>query len=74
MSEKDFSIKTKFYNWLEQCPLDRWQPVDERQYTDHKAVTIKFKIPDSDQMDKLRDMQMEILDLENNTSATKVTK
>ena len=51
MSEKDFSIKTKFYNWLEQCPLDRWQPVDERQYTDHKAVTIKFKIPDSDQID-----------------------
>ena len=74
MSEKDFSIKTKFYNWLEQCPLDRWQPVDERQYTDHKAVTIKFKIPDTDQIDKLRDMQMEILDLQNNVHGSKVGK
>ena len=74
MSEKDFSIKTKFYNWLEQCPLDRWQPVDERQYTDHKAVTIKFKIPDTDQIDKLRDMQMEILDLQNNLHGSKVGK
>ena len=74
MSKKDFSLKTQFYNWLEQCPLDRWQPVEEKQYTDRKEITIRFKVPDTEDIDKVNQMTRDILDIENKIDAVKVVK
>ena len=54
MSKKDFSVKTQFYNWLVQCPLDRWQPVEEKQFTDRKEITIRFKVPDTEDIEKIK--------------------
>ena len=74
MSKKDFSLKTQFYNWLEQCPLDRWQPVEEKQFTDRKEITIRFKVPDTEDIDKVNQMTRDILDIENKIDAVKVIK
>tara|TARA_R110002020_G_scaffold461909_4_gene681140 strand:- start:373 stop:597 length:225 start_codon:yes stop_codon:yes gene_type:complete len=74
MSKKDFSLKTQFYNWLVQCPLDRWQPVEEKQYTDRKEITIRFKVPDIEDIDKVNQMTRDILDIENKIDAVKVVK
>jgi len=74
MSKKDFSLKTQFYNWLEQCPLDRWQPVEEKQYTDRKEITIRFKVPDTEDIDKINQMTRDILDIENKIDVVKVVK
>ena len=43
--DKDFNIETVFYNWLEACPLARWQVTEEKEMTDHTQVTIRFKVP-----------------------------
>ena len=32
-------------NWLEACPLARWQVTEEKKMTDHTQVTIRFKVP-----------------------------
>lgn len=74
MSKKDFSVKTQFYNWLVQCPLDRWQPVEEKQYTDRKEITIRFKVPDTDDIEKINQKNKDIRDLEDNIDAVKVVK
>ena len=74
MSKKDFSVKTQFYNWLVQCPLDRWQPVEEKQYTDRKEITIRFKVPDTDDIEKINQKNKDILDLVDNIDAVKVIK
>jgi len=74
MNKKDFSVKTQFYNWLEQCPLDRWQPVEEKQYTDRKEITIRFKVPDTDDIEKINQKNKDIRDLEDNIDAVKVVK
>jgi|TARA_B100000900_G_scaffold384117_1_gene372665 hypothetical protein len=74
MSKKDFSLKTQFYNWLEQCPLDRWQPVEEKQYTDRKEITIRFKVPDTEDIDKINQMTRDILDIESKIDVVKVVK
>ena len=74
MSKKDFSLKTQFYNWLVQCPLDRWQPVEEKQFTDRKEITIRFKVPDTEDIDKVNKMTRDILDIENKIDAVKVIK
>ena len=74
MSKKDFSVKTQFYNWLVQCPLDRWQPVEEKQYTDRKEITIRFKVPDTDDIEKINQKNKDILDFVDNIDAVKVIK
>jgi len=51
--KKKFNIETEFYNWLEKCPLSNWQTVSEHNYTDYKAVTVKFKIPKKSSLEHL---------------------
>ena len=43
--DKEFNMETVFYNWLEACPLARWQVTEEKKMTDHTQVTIRFKVP-----------------------------
>lgn len=74
MSKKDFSVKTQFYNWLVQCPLDKWQPVEEKQYTDRKEITIRFKVPDTEDIDRINKINKDILDIQDNMDVFKVIK
>jgi len=58
MSGKDFSKETIFYDWLEDCPLERWQTVEEKQYTDHVAVTVRLKVPKKRSMELYEDLSI----------------
>jgi hypothetical protein len=54
--------------------LDRWQPVEEKQFTDRKEITIRFKVPDTEDIEKIDNMNKDIRDLEDKIDAVKVVK
>tara|TARA_R100000353_G_C6448901_1_gene180720 strand:- start:305 stop:499 length:195 start_codon:yes stop_codon:yes gene_type:complete len=49
MSErkKDFGQDTQFYEWLRNCPLEKWRMfvVKEETQDEEKQITISFKVP-----------------------------
>jgi hypothetical protein len=58
MSKKDLSMNAQFYNWLEQCPLERWQTIEEIHYKDHVGLNIIFNVPHRFKLERVADMNL----------------
>ena len=51
-------MNTKFYDWLEKCPLDRWQTVEEIRYKDYVGLSIIFNVPHRYKVERVADMKL----------------
>lgn len=53
--DKEFNMETVFYNWLEACPLARWQVTEEKVMADYTQVTVRFRVPNKSASEHLVD-------------------
>jgi len=57
-NKKNYSMNTQFYSWLKQCPLERWQTIEEIHYKDHVGLSIIFNVPHRFKLERVADMNL----------------